>query len=84
MLAAIASALAVAAVGTTTASAGLNPGGLTVFDETVDVNVVFVGTFGGTDPDWNAVKAGRAGVSPGGTSSSSARAAKPRRAAKKR
>jgi hypothetical protein len=44
--------------GTTTATAGLNPGGLTPLDETVDVNVVFVGTFGGTDPDWNGVKAG--------------------------
>ena len=57
VLAAIVAALAVAAAATT-ASAGLNPGGLTALDETVDVNVVFVGTFGGTDPDWNAVKAG--------------------------
>lgn len=58
VLAAIVAALAVAGAGTTTAAAGLNPGGLTPFDETVDVNVVFVGTFGGGDPSWDAVKAG--------------------------
>lgn len=58
VLAAIVAALGAAAAAATTASAGLNPGGLTALDETVDVNVVFVGTFGGTDPGWNAVKAG--------------------------
>jgi hypothetical protein len=57
VFAAIAAALAVAAAGVTTASAGLNPGGLTPFDETVDVNVVFVGTFGGSDPSWSDVSA---------------------------
>jgi hypothetical protein len=54
---AIATALAVAAVGTTAASAGLEPGGLPKFAENVDVNVVFVGTFGGSDPAWSAVSA---------------------------
>ena len=56
--AAIVTALAVAAAGTTAASAGLNPGGLTPLTETVGVNVVFVGTFGGGDPSWSAVAAG--------------------------
>lgn len=58
VLAPLAGALAVAAFGTAGASAGLNPGGLTPFSETVDVNVVFVGTFGGADPSWSAVSAG--------------------------
>ena len=40
------------------AGAALNPGGLTPLNETVDVNVVFVGTFGGSDPSWSAVSAG--------------------------
>ena len=40
------------------AGAALNPGGLTPLNETVDVNVVFVGTFGGADPSWSAVAAG--------------------------
>jgi hypothetical protein len=56
--AAIAATLAVAGGGAGAASAGLNPGGLTPFTEAVDVNVVFVGTFGGTDPSWSAVSAG--------------------------
>jgi hypothetical protein len=47
-----------AAVATSSASAGLNPGGLTPFTETVDVNVVFVGTFGGGDPSWSDVSTG--------------------------
>jgi len=57
VIAAIVAAFAVAGAGTTTAAAGLNPGGLTPFDETVDVNVVFVGTFGGGNPSWSAVSA---------------------------
>ena len=57
-LLAIASALAIASIGTTSASAGLNPGAPPSFAETVDVNVVFVGTFGGSDPSWSAVTAG--------------------------
>lgn len=58
VLAAIVAALAVTVSGTTAAAAGLNPGGLTPFTETVDVNVVFVGTFGGSDPSWSDVSAG--------------------------
>src|SRR5262245_18537495 len=51
-------ALVLAVAGTSVASAGLNPGGLTPFTEPVAVNVVFVGTFGGSDPSWSAVSAG--------------------------
>jgi hypothetical protein len=58
VLAAIVAALTALAAGTTAASAGLNPGGLTPFTEAVDVNVVFVGTFGGTDLDPAAVTSG--------------------------
>ena len=49
-------ALTALAAGTTAASAGLEPGGLTPFTEAVDV--VFVGTFGGTDLDPAAVTSG--------------------------
>jgi hypothetical protein len=58
VLAAIVAALTALAAGTTAASAGLEPGGLTPFTEAVDVNVVFVGTFGGTDLDPAAVTSG--------------------------
>ena len=58
LLLALATAVAIVATGTSVASAALNPGGLTPFTEPVGVNVVFVGTFGNSDPVWSDVAAG--------------------------
>jgi hypothetical protein len=58
LLAVAVTSLALLAGSGSIAAAALNPGGVTPLTETVGVNVVFVGTFGGSDPSWPAVSAG--------------------------